>query len=61
MKAFVIADRAPQGDIRKLVVDQNIDIIITLGDLDYADLTELKYITDIPNIALVHTWCRWVL
>ncbi|MBP7837574.1 metallophosphoesterase [Candidatus Saccharibacteria bacterium] len=57
MKAFVIADRAPQGDIRKLVVDQNIDIIITLGDLDYADLTELKYITDIPKIGVYGNHC----
>ena len=57
MKAFVIADRAPQGGVRKLVAEQSIDIIITLGDLSYPDLAELKYITDIPKIGVYGNHC----
>lgn len=57
MKAFVIADRAPQGSIREIVANEGIDIIITLGDLTQADLSELEYITNIPKIGVYGNHC----
>lgn len=57
MRAFVIADRAPQANIRKLVVEQDIDIIITLGDLGHSDLAELEYITNVPKIGVYGNHC----
>lgn len=57
MKAFVIADRAPQGSIREIINKENIDIIITLGDLTYPDLAELEHITNIPKIGVYGNHC----
>lgn len=57
MKAFVIADRAPQGSIRGIVSQEKIDIIITLGDLSHSDLSELEYIKHIPKIGVYGNHC----
>ncbi len=57
MKALVIADRAPESSLRQTVIDQGIDIIITLGDLTYSDLAELEYITNIPKIGVYGNHC----
>lgn len=57
MRAFVIADRAPQGSIRQIISDNQIDIIITLGDLTHSDLSELSLITNIPKIGVYGNHC----
>lgn len=57
MKALVIADRAPEASLRTVIEQNNIDILITLGDLTYSDLAELEYITTIPKIGVYGNHC----
>ncbi len=41
MKALVIADQNPQINIVETVKNEQIDIIITLGDLERSDILQL--------------------
>lgn len=52
MKALVIADRNPQINIVETVKNEQIDIIITLGDLERSDILQLAEIADIPKIGV---------
>lgn len=52
MKALVIADRNPQINIVQTVKEQQIDLIITLGDLERSDILQLAEITHIPKIGV---------
>lgn len=52
MKALVIADRAPDIDIAATCREQAVDIVITLGDLECADLLGLTRVTHIPKIGV---------
>lgn len=52
MKALVIADRNPQINIIETVKSEQIDIIITLGDLERSDILQLAEIADIPKIGV---------
>ena len=52
MKALVIADRRPEIDIAATVVNEHIDLIITLGDLTREDILPLAGITDVPKIGV---------
>ena len=48
MKALVIADRRPATRITRILQQQPVELIITLGDLTRDDLLPLEHITDIP-------------
>ena len=52
MKALVIADRRPDIDIIPTVHAENIELIITLGDLVREDLLPLAEIQHIPKIGV---------
>lgn len=57
MKILAIADRFPQKNIKATLAQYPIELIITLGDLDYSELAELKSITDIPKIGVYGNHC----
>lgn len=52
MNVLAIADRRPKIDIQDVVRRENIELIITLGDLIREDLLQLKQITTIPKIGV---------
>ena len=52
MNFLVIADKNPRINIEEVVRAQNIDIIVTLGDLTREDILPLKEISDIPKIGV---------
>lgn len=57
MKVLVIADRPPKSPIREAVQNENINLIITLGDLEYTQIAELDLITNIPKIGVYGNHC----
>lgn len=52
MRVLVIADRRPKIDIAEVVRTENIELIMTLGDLTREDILPLQYITHIPKIGV---------
>ncbi len=52
LKILAITDRSPQRSIKEIVDIYPIDLIFTLGDLDYFSLLELKEINHIPKIGV---------
>jgi len=52
MNILAISDRPARSGIRSLVQNNAIDLICTLGDLEYGDLQELELITNIPKIGV---------
>jgi Icc-related predicted phosphoesterase len=52
MNALVIADHNPHINISQVVHDNNVQLIITLGDLTREDIFELQQITNIPKIGV---------
>jgi Icc-related predicted phosphoesterase len=56
MKALVIADRTPTINIDE-IRSRGVEIIITLGDLDYFDLLPLQQISNIPKIGVYGNHC----
>lgn len=57
MKVLVLADRPPLISLRQLVADEQVELIITLGDFDMGDIAELEYITNIPKIGVYGNHC----
>ena len=57
MKILAIADRAPRESVIGLVNKHSVELICTLGDLDYSSLHELKEITTIPKIGVYGNHC----
>ena len=58
MKILAIADRPPSKPIYEIMKDNpNIDLIVTLGDLDFMILRELKNITHIPKLGVYGNHC----
>ncbi len=58
MKILAIADRAAKESIRSILEREgNVDLICTLGDLDYFSLIELKDIHNIPKIGVYGNHC----
>jgi len=55
--ALCIADRPPRKSILTRVKEHPIDLIITLGDLEYLQIVELGQITDIPKIGVYGNHC----
>ncbi len=52
MKALVIADRRPDIDIRSTIESEDIELVITLGDLTREDILALAEIKHIPKIGV---------
>lgn len=57
MKALIIADRGPQKKIKDILSEQPVDLIITLGDLDKAEIQELADIKNIPKVGVYGNHC----
>lgn len=57
MKALVLADRPPHINIREIIQREQVELIITLGDLEQSDLVELEYVTNIPKIGIYGNHC----
>ena len=56
MKILAIADRPPRKGLKDLVTKENIDLIVTLGDLEYQQIAELKSI-DVPKLGVYGNHC----
>ncbi|MEK7652273.1 MAG: metallophosphoesterase [Patescibacteria group bacterium] len=52
MKILAIADRPARLSIKEIVKTNNIDMIITLGDLDLDQIRELEDIQSIPKLGV---------
>ena len=52
MKTLVISDRAPNIDIIQTTNNENIELIITLGDLTREEILPLEHIKHIPKIGV---------
>lgn len=52
MKTLVIADRPPGINIAEVVAGENIELIITLGDLTREDIYGLSQVSDIPKVGV---------
>jgi Icc-related predicted phosphoesterase len=52
MKILVIADRNPHINIEEVVTKENIELVITLGDLTREDILGLERVTHIPKIGV---------
>ncbi len=60
MKILAIADRAPKEKIKDILAKYPIELICTLGDLDYQSLSELKDINHIPKIGVYGNHCSGI-
>jgi len=54
---LAIADRPPKESIKEILSKSSVDLICTLGDLDYYSLIELKDIINIPKIGVYGNHC----
>jgi Icc-related predicted phosphoesterase len=57
MVILAISDRPPKSSILSLIDKYKVDLICTLGDLDYFSLQELEKITNIPKIGVYGNHC----
>ncbi len=57
MVILAIADRPPKSSILDLIEKHNVELICTLGDLDYFNLKELEGVTNIPKIGIYGNHC----
>jgi uncharacterized protein len=57
MKILAIADHRPRIDIEKTVLDEKVDLIVTLGDLTREDILALERITNIPKVGVYGNHC----
>ena len=57
MKILAIADAAPLEELSKIVSEEDIDIICTLGDLSSFYLKDLLRIKDVPKIGVYGNHC----
>lgn len=57
MNLLIIADRPAYKPIPEILAENQIDIIVTLGDLDMAEIRALEGITTIPKIGVYGNHC----
>ena len=57
MKILAIADRKPDNSIKETFENNPIELICTLGDLDFFSLEDLKNINDIPKLGVYGNHC----
>lgn len=59
MRILLISDHVSPGfNLRQFIIDENPQLIITLGDLCYDDLSCLKDFEDIPKIGVYGNHCK---
>ena len=56
MKILAIADRPPRKGLKELVEKEGVELIVTLGDLEYLQLIELNNI-NVPKIGVYGNHC----
>ncbi|MEI6490743.1 MAG: metallophosphoesterase [bacterium] len=56
MKILAIADRPPRKGLKELVEKEGVDLIVTLGDLEYLQLVELNNI-NLPKLGVYGNHC----
>lgn len=52
MNILAIADRNPNINILDVILENRIDLVITLGDLTREDILQLELVTNIPKIGI---------
>lgn len=52
MNVLAIADRRPKINILEMVQKNNVELVITLGDLTREDILQLEQITGVPKIGV---------
>jgi len=57
MIILAIADRPPRTSIKSILQNNHVDLICTLGDLDFFMLKELQDINDMPKIGVYGNHC----
>lgn len=57
MRILAIADRPARRSIREIIRENNIDVIVTLGDLEGSEIFELEQITEIPKLGVYGNHC----
>jgi Icc-related predicted phosphoesterase len=57
LKTLVIADRPPKSPIKEIIEREANDLIITLGDLEYSQISALEFVTEIPKIGVYGNHC----
>lgn len=57
MNILTIADKRPTQSIKEMISLRSVDLIMTLGDLEESEISELKEITDIPKIGVYGNHC----
>lgn len=57
MIVLAIADRPPKNNILETIKKYPVDLIMTLGDLDFFDIRNLEKITNIPKIGIYGNHC----
>jgi Icc-related predicted phosphoesterase len=57
MNILAIADRPPRRSITKTLSENRIDLIVTLGDLEYSEIRELDIVKTIPKLGVYGNHC----
>lgn len=57
LRILTIADTPPKRPISEWVKQESLDLIITLGDLEYTQINQLEVVTAIPKIGVYGNHC----
>lgn len=57
VRILAIADTPPKRPISEWVKNESLDLIITLGDLEYTQINQLEAVTTIPKIGVYGNHC----
>jgi Icc-related predicted phosphoesterase len=57
MKILAIADRPPSTPILETLANEQIDVIVTLGDLEMHQIRALQEVSDIPKLGIYGNHC----
>jgi len=57
MNILAIADRPPRQSIKQTLSENKIDLIVTLGDLEYSEIRELADVDTIPKLGVYGNHC----
>lgn len=52
IRLLTIADRPPRKFIKEIIAESKVDIIVTLGDLEFHQISELSDIANLPKIGV---------
>ena len=57
LRILTLADTPPKRPISEWVKNESLDLIITLGDLEYTQINQLESVTTIPKIGVYGNHC----